>query len=86
MAEEMKNAKTEKVEKKAAKPKKEKKEKSHKISKFFKDLKSELKKITWYSKHDTINSSVWTIIALVIFSAVIFGVNWGFSALLSLIG
>lgn len=82
MAEEMKNARAEKP----AKAAKQKKEKSHKISKFFKDLKSELKKITWYSKRDTINSSIWTIIALVIFSAAIFGVNWGFSALLALIG
>ena len=84
MAEE--TVRTEKAEKAAAKPaKKPKQKKEHKIGKFFKDLKSELKKITWYSAHDTIHSSIWTIIALVVFTVVIGGVNWGLSSLIAII-
>ncbi len=73
-----------KAEKK--KPAKVKKEKSHKISKYFKELKGELGKITWYSAHDTFQNSLWVIVALVIFTVVIGGVNLGFSEIITLLG
>lgn len=74
-----------KAEKKPAKPAK-KKEKSHKISGFFRDLKSELKKITWYSAHDTIQNSIWVVAALIVLTAIIGGVNWGFAQIMLLLG
>ncbi|MGM9637368.1 MAG: preprotein translocase subunit SecE [Eubacteriales bacterium] len=75
-----------KAEKKSEKPAKKKKEKSHKISGYFRDLKSELKKITWYSAHDTLQNSVWVVAALIILTAVIGGVNWGFAQIMLLLG
>lgn len=71
-----------KTEKKSVKPAKKKKEKSHKISGYF----SELKKITWYSAHDTLQNSVWVVAALIILTAVIGGVNWGFAQIMLLLG
>lgn len=71
---------------KPAKPAKKKKEKSHKISGYFKELKGEMKKITWYGAHDTIQNSIWTVIALLIFTVIIGGVNFGFAQLMLLLG
>ncbi|MBQ8383167.1 MAG: preprotein translocase subunit SecE [Clostridia bacterium] len=72
-----------------AKPKKEKTPKAQKekgkIAKFFADLKSERKKITWYSKKDTMKSSALVIGVLVVFAAVIFGVDWCFANLIALL-
>ena len=76
----------ENVKEEKKKPAKAKKEKSHKISKYFKELKGEMKKITWFSAHDTIQNSVWVIIALVIFMVIIGGVNWEFSEIIRLLG
>lgn len=80
-------AEEEKVkEEKPKKQKPAKKEKSHKISRYFKDLKGEMGKITWFSAHDTFQNSLWVIVALVIFTVVIGGVNLGFSEIITLLG
>ncbi|MGM9646646.1 MAG: preprotein translocase subunit SecE [Eubacteriales bacterium] len=82
MAEE-KNA-VETAKPKKEKPQKPKKEKG-KIAKFFADLKSERKKITWYSKKDTLKSSGLVIGVLVICAIAIFGVDWCFAQLIALL-
>ena len=69
-------------EKKTPKAPKEK----GKIAKFFADLKSERKKITWFSKKDTVRSSALVIGVLVVFATVLFGVDWCFGQLIALLG
>lgn len=68
------------------KPAKKKEKKENRIGKFFRDLKSEMKKITWYSAHDTIQNSIWTVVALAVLTVLIGGVNWAFSSIIALIG
>ena len=80
-----------KVTVKAEKPKKVKaqkvkKEKTRKKSTFFADLKSEMKKITWYSKKDTAKSSGLVIAVLVVFAIVIAAIDWSFGQLIALLG
>lgn len=85
MAEEKTTAvKAEKAKK--SKPAKVKKEKSKKASKFFSDLKSEMKKITWFSKRDTLKSSGLVIAVLVVFAIVIGAIDWSFGQLIALLG
>ena len=55
-----------KEQKAAAKAKKKAEKKQSKVGTFFKNLKAELKKISWYSAHDTIQNSIWVIVAMVI--------------------
>ena len=69
-----------------SKPAKAKKEKSKKASKFFADLKSEMKKITWFSKKDTLKSSGLVIAVLVVFAIVIGAIDWSFGQLVALLG
>lgn len=57
-----------------------------KIKKFFKDNKSELKKIVWYGKKQTIKSTGLVIVSLVIVSAVISLLDIGLSRLIMWIG
>ncbi|MBP5256428.1 MAG: preprotein translocase subunit SecE [Clostridia bacterium] len=57
-----------------------------KISKFFKDLKSELKKIVWFGKEQTAKSTGLVLIALVVCSAVISLLDLGFSSLIMWLG
>ncbi len=71
---------------KTKKSKPAKKEKSGKVSKFFKELKGEMGKITWFSAHDTIQNSTWVVVALVILAVLIGGVNYGLSQLVGLLG
>ena len=71
---------------KKAKKQKAKKEKTRKVSKFFADLKSEMKKITWYSKKDTAKSSGLVIAVLIVFAIVIGAVDWSFGQLIALLG
>lgn len=64
------------------KPEKKKKEKvkfTEKVKKFFRDYKSELKKIVWYSRKDTIHSTILVVVAIVISAAFIGVVDFGFS-------
>ena len=79
---------SESVEKKTAKKpaKKDKKAKSHKVSSYLKDLKSELGKITWYSRKDTVNSTVLVCVIMVVFAAVIALVDYLFGSGIALFG
>ena len=78
---------TESTSKAAKKPaKKAKKAKSHKVTSYLKDLKSELGKITWYSKKDTINSTVLVCVIMVLFAAVIAVVDYLFGSGIGLLG
>ena len=56
-----------------------------KIVKFFKDYKSEFKKIVWPEKKDTLRQSGIVVVALVIAGAAIFLLDTGFSKLFQLI-
>lgn len=75
-------------ETKAAKPqtKKEKKQKTHKVRTFFKELRAEMKKITWFSKQDTLKSSALVIAIIVVFAVVLGLIDWGFGSLIALLG
>ena len=53
------------------------------LGKFLKDCKSELKKIVWFSKEQTIKSTAVVIVVLVVCSAVISGLDVGFSKLVN---
>jgi preprotein translocase subunit SecE len=46
---------------------------------FAKEVRSELRKVAWPTKSETINYSVITLITLVVFTLFIFGVDWVFS-------
>jgi len=78
---------TESTSKAAKKPgKKAKKAKSHKVTAYLKDLKSELKKITWYSRKDTVNSTILVCVIMVLFAAVIAVVDYLFGSGIGLLG
>lgn len=64
----------------------EKVKKQSKITKFFKDYKSEFKKIVWPSKEDTTKMSVVVLVAIVIASIAIFLLDVGFGNAISFIG
>ena len=55
--------------------------KESKVKKFFKDYKSEFKKIVWPSKKQVINNTLIVIAAILVIGAFI----WGLDAILSLI-
>ena len=76
------DAKTEKRDK-PAKAKSDKPSFFKRIGKFFRDYKSELKKIVWFSKEETLRSTLLVIIVLVVCSAVISGLDFGFSHLVN---
>ncbi len=79
-------AKGKKEKTKKAAPKKNKVKFSQKIKKFFKDYKSELKKIVWCSKKMTFQYTLYVLVAMVIVSAFIGLLDLGFSQLLMLLG
>ncbi|MGI6742858.1 MAG: preprotein translocase subunit SecE [Eubacteriales bacterium] len=56
---------------KPAKPAKPKVKIGERISKFFREYRSELKKIVWFSREATIKSSIFVIISLLICAAVL---------------
>ncbi len=56
------------------------------LSKFFKDYKSEMKKVVWYGKKQTIKSTGVVIVALVAVSAVVSLLDLGLSNLIMWIG
>ncbi len=81
--------KTVAVEEKKAPSKPEKKDKPSffkKIGDFFRACKSELKKIVWYSKQDTFNSTLLVVIVLIVCSAAISLLDYGFSSAVSALG
>ena len=83
----MAEEKTKVVKTKKEKPQKSKKDKqSGKVKKFFTDLKSEMNKITWYSKKDTAKSSGLVIAVIVVFAVIIGLIDLGFAELIALLG
>ncbi len=83
--ESVENVKADKTAKKD-KPVKAKSDKPsvwRRLGKFLKDCKSELKKIVWFSKEQTIKSTAVVIVVLVVCSAVISGLDVGFSKLVN---
>ena len=60
--------------------------KQSKITKFFKDYKSEFKKIVWPSKEDTLRMSVVVIVAIVVASVAILLLDLGFSNAFAALG
>lgn len=74
MAEEKIVQNTEKV---ADKKKKKKAKGSGKIGKWFREMRSELKKVVWPTKKQIINNCLVAIVVIVIFSIVV----WGFDQL-----
>ena len=51
---------------------------------FFKSVKTEAKKVTWYPKKTTLMNTIWVIIAMLILGGLIFLVDIGFQELLGL--
>ena len=76
----------EKLNKKEKAVKKAKTPGNNRIAKFFKDYKSEIKKIVWPTKEDTLKKSWVVTVALVISGAVIGVVGWAFLQLILLLG
>lgn len=62
----------------AAKPK-------HSIVKYFKDARSEFKKVVWPSKKQVANNTIVVIISLVVSGIAIWALDTGFGSLLMLI-
>ena len=82
MPEKNKVAKT--PDKKAAAKKSEKKSKFHPV-KTFKEMWSELKKVTWPSKKDLIRQSTFVVVFVLILTVLVGLIDTGLSALLKLI-
>lgn len=64
----------------------EKVKKGSRVKKFFKDYKSEFKKIVWPGKADTLRQSGLVIAAIVVFGIVLFLLDTGFSKAISWLG
>ena len=75
-----KQSKKEKAVKKAKTPG------NNKIARFFKDYKSELKKIVWPTKEDTLKKSWVVAVALVVSGAIIGAISWAFLKLILFLG
>ena len=56
------------------------------IKKFFKDYKSEMKKVVWYSKKQTIKSTGLVIVCLVVVSAIVSLLDVGLNGLIMWLG
>ena len=91
------NEKTTEVAAEAAEVKKEEKKPAKKAAKnkvpftvkmgnFFRACKSELKKISWYGRKDTVNSTILVVIVLIVCSAAISLMDYGFSTVVQLLG
>ena len=75
-----------KESKKAEKPAKPAKEKGaffKKIALFFRENKAELKKIVWYGKSQTVKTTGVVLVAMVICSAAVSLLDFGFSSVIS---
>ncbi len=57
----------------------EEKKKSGRVGKFFRDYKSEFKKIVWPSWDDTLRKSGVVVVAIIISGAVLMGLDVAFS-------
>ena len=60
--------------------------KESKIKKFFKDYKSEFKKIVWPEKHDTLKQSGIVVVAIVVVGIAVLLLDTGFSWVLNKLG
>ena len=60
--------------------------KENKFKKFFKDYKSEFKKIVWPEKKDTIKQSGVVVVAMVVVAAAVLLLDTGFSWVLNKLG
>lgn len=74
-----------KQEKAKAKTKDKKSGPFSKIVRYFKDLKSEFKKIVWPSKKQIINNTLVVIVCMAVVALIIWLLDWAFISLLSLI-
>lgn len=61
-------------------------QKQSKVAKFFKDYKSEFKKIVWPSKEDTMRMSGVVLAAIVVASIAIFLLDTGFGTAINFLG
>ncbi len=59
--------------------------KKHSIVKYFKDARSEFKKVVWPSRKQVVNNTIVVIIALVVSGIAIWALDTGFGSLLMLI-
>ncbi|MCI8590381.1 MAG: preprotein translocase subunit SecE [Clostridiales bacterium] len=57
-----------------------------KIKKFFKDYKSEFKKVTWYGKEQTLKSTLIVLVLVVALAVVIGGLDFLFYKGINLLG
>lgn len=85
-ADEVKTSGIEEKKPAEAKDKKPKVRLRDRFVRFIREYKSELKKIVWYSKEDTIRSTVLVLVAIVVFSIVISSLDFLFSSGLLAIG
>ena len=82
----MSNEKTTQTKKKKAKSDKAKKPSFFsKVGRYFRDLKSEFKKIVWPSKKQIINNTVVVLICMAITGVAIWILDWAFINLFALI-
>lgn len=77
-------AKAEQMVKENSKKTKKGAKKQNRFVKFFKDLKSELKKVVWPSKQKVINNTAIVLVAMSICSVAIWAIDSGLAALLKL--
>ncbi|MGI6202509.1 MAG: preprotein translocase subunit SecE [Eubacteriales bacterium] len=70
----------------AAKDKKPKRGLRERFFRFIREYKSEMKKIVWYSREDTVRSTLLVLVAIVVFSAVISTLDFLFSSGLLALG
>ena len=65
----------------------QKKKSGNKIARFFKELKSELKKVVWPSKKHVSKNTLIVIVAVLIIGAIIYGLDlffgWGMSKIIT---
>ena len=80
-----KNMNEEAVEKKAAK-KSNKPSFGARVGKWFREFKAEFKKIVWYNRKDTFNSTVLVVISVIVIAAVVSGLAIGFSSAINALG
>ncbi len=71
-----------KVEKTKA-PKKDKVPFTKKIGTFFRENRAELKKIVWYSRSQTVKTTIVVLVCMVICSAAISLLDFGFASVIS---
>ncbi len=76
--------KAEQMTKKNDKPAKKGAKKQNRFIKFFKDLRSEIKKVVWPSKKKVINNTIVVLVVTCISSIVIWGVDSALAQLLKL--